>query len=621
MPDQSWYDELSAERELQLIGIDRVLREHCGGSAKRLSELDVKSAYPTRPFVIGWRVPIKFSDETVRHIDLLASEHFPNSSVRSALVDRSDYLTWPHIERDGILCLLPNSSEFDPNASTEVALNILNRSVRLVEELLEGSIVDRDFKEEFLTYWFYDASDKSKDVVTLIEPIGPSRALRSWRHQNKTYVAETDDDIANWIDNHFGAKTADKIAKQSEPAALLWLSEPPLPSQYPRIGKDILDLAIAQDEADVAVVSYAALHDGPITLILIGAEGRGGAGLVPVRTDRNGLRLGTSTQSKNHISTGFRGKNIPNDILLARTFGANKVRRTQTTRADSEWIHGRGKDPRSARMLDSSVTVFGCGSVGSFVAENLARAGTGTIDIIDYDDLAWANVGRHVLGASSVGKNKATDLASKLQKEFPHLQIRGHDSTIRRMISTDEATLLSSDLIICAIGSWVDENYLNKWHLFNERKMPILYGWTEDFAMAGSAVTIGPSGGCLACGIGRTGEPHVVATSWPTDRPPNTEPSCSDHYQPYGAIELAFINTMISETALQEILSPSKRSRRTMWLSSENRVVENGGEWSPTIKEHLFKDAIGNRMIELDWKRDFCSACGVSQKATCLPAA
>ena len=32
-------------------------------------------------------------------------------------------------------------------------MDLLNRSVRLVEELLEGGIVERDFREEFVTYW------------------------------------------------------------------------------------------------------------------------------------------------------------------------------------------------------------------------------------------------------------------------------------------------------------------------------------------------------------------------------------------------------------------------------------------------------------------------------------
>ena len=66
-------------------------------------------------------------------------------------------MTWPHVESDGILCLLPNMAECDPDDPYGVAENLLNRSVRLVEELLEGTIVERDFREEFLTYWAYKA--------------------------------------------------------------------------------------------------------------------------------------------------------------------------------------------------------------------------------------------------------------------------------------------------------------------------------------------------------------------------------------------------------------------------------------------------------------------------------
>src|SRR4051812_39736412 len=72
------------------------------------------------------------------------------------------------------------------------------------------------------------------------------------------------------------------------------------------------------------------------------------------------------------------------------------------------------------RLIGSNVTVLGCGSVGAPVAVALAQAGVGRINLVDHDALAWANVGRHPLGAPSLGRNKAEALAAKLRSDFPH---------------------------------------------------------------------------------------------------------------------------------------------------------------------------------------------------------
>ena len=139
---------------------------------------------------------------------------------------------------------------------------------------------------------------------------------------------------------------------------------------------------------------------------------------------------------------------------------------------------GRGQDVRSRIVSEKSVTVFGCGSVGSFVTQSLARAGIGTLRLVDFDELCWANVGRHALGADSVGRNKAKALAERLQREFPHLQFEGHDSTIEAALLTDGAWLLRSDLIVCLTGNWVAESWLNEWHVKSGLDNAVLYGWT-----------------------------------------------------------------------------------------------------------------------------------------------
>lgn len=602
-------DEWEADRRQAVLEVQKELRKLSGGAASRLKLSDLQSAYPTRDFADGWRIPILFSDNEKRHIDILLTKYFPVTVPRSALVDRPDHLTWPHIEHDGILCLLQNSSEVDPNAPVEVALNILHRSAKLVEELIEGAIVDRDFKEEFLTYWFYAATSKVKNMVTLFEPRAPSRPLCVWVHDNKTYVAESEDELAKWVGNSFGKKLSDKARKNSHPAAFMWLPEPLLPSQYPETGEDVWNLARNVRPKENELLLEIAQSDNTRPLFILGANGRGGAGLMPITIDRNTIRPGESTRIEDRMNAGHRKGKTGLSVLAKKTFGKNPVSRTQVLRADAKWIHGRGKDQRSTRLLESSIVIFGCGSVGSFVAENMARAGVGTIHIVDYDELIWANVGRHALGAGSVGKNKALELALKLQREFPHLTIEGHDSSVRIMIEIQNEILTDSDLIVSATGNWAAESHLNKWHRHTKRQKPIIYGWTEDYALSGTAVVIGAQGSCLSCGLSRTGSPHMTATYWPEGRDVNSEPACSDHYQPYGAIELAFVNSMISSVALEELLEPSQHSKRKMWMSSANRLAQSGGEWSKELLNVVGEAFQGDQMLEFDWCHGHCNVC------------
>ena len=399
MPETEFSDHSQVEHDRAILEVTKAIREHTGATATRLNSPTVNRSYRRRKFIDGWRIPVDFDDGNRRRVDILVSRRFPRSPPRAALVDRPEYLTWPHIEHDGVLCLLPDSSEFDPTTPGEVALDILNRSATMIDALIDGSIVERDFKEEFLTYWFYACDDSSKNIVVLFDPSPPSRVVSAFQHAGLLYVAEDVDSLRRWIGNRFSQKTASKVVKQAKPAALIWLDEPPLPSEYPRFAGDLVKL-VDDDSVSLDVLVQAAKGSHEECLVLLGAEGRGGPGLVAMRINRNqsdGARQSTR-RSKGRMHRGFRTGRVPEKVAFDRTFGTKiKVHRTQVERADAAWIHGRGQDPRSRELLDKTVTVFGCGSVGSLVAEQLVRSGIGKLILLDYDTLCWANVGRHAL--------------------------------------------------------------------------------------------------------------------------------------------------------------------------------------------------------------------------------
>ena len=130
------------------LRLEARLRELTEQVPERLDAQAIARCYPRRRFVAGWRVGVTFTDGNLRRIDVVATVGFPSFPVRTALVDHPPFMTWPHVESDGVLCLLPNMAECDPDDPCAVAENLLNRSVRLVEELLEGTIVEGQSSSE-----------------------------------------------------------------------------------------------------------------------------------------------------------------------------------------------------------------------------------------------------------------------------------------------------------------------------------------------------------------------------------------------------------------------------------------------------------------------------------------
>lgn len=579
-----------------------------GVTAERLTEATIKAAYPRRRFVLGWRINASFPDEIERRIDLLVGPSFPSTYPRTALVDRPEHLTWPHLEQDGVMCLLPVMAEIDATDPASVALNLVGRSARLVVELLEGKIVDRDFREEFLTYWFYASDGDAPRVLSLLDPAPPSRIVRVWRDgKGLAVVGENDDQLERWLRKRFGSADSRK-AYRIEAAAFLWLPEPPLPAEYPATGADLLTLAPGTGELGPLVDAAATLPEE--MLVVMGAEGRGGAGLISVTTTSARYDRSRSGRVEKPLTKGFRDRTLPPDIAAERTYSLAPLLRSTVTRADAAWIHGRGKDPRTTELLGRTCTLIGCGSVGSSVAARLARSGVGKLRLVDHDSMEWSNVGRHELGAQSVGLNKAEELAKRLAADFPHLDIEGLATNAHGLIDMHAEFLDGSDLIIACTGSWQADGALNRWHVGAGRERPILYGWTESHACAGHAVTIAGRGGCLRCGVGATGTPVFSATAWPSGATLE-EPACGNHFQPYGAIELGFVVDHIAEAALAALLAPPHHPRHALWLGPTERLVAAGGEWTPDGTALLQSRLEGACMAEREWPvATDCPACG-----------
>ena len=89
------------------------------------------------------------------------------------------------------------------------------------------------------------------------------------------------------------------------------------------------------------------------------------------------------------------------------------------------WFHGK------------RVAIWGCGAVGSHVAESVVRAGASTVELVDNKTVAPGLLVRQGFEDADIGKLKANALSERLKRIEPDLKI---------VVSTD-------DLIPCITGS------------------------------------------------------------------------------------------------------------------------------------------------------------------------
>lgn len=104
-----------------------------------------------------------------------------------------------------------------------------------------------------------------------------------------------------------------------------------------------------------------------------------------------------------------------------------------------------GKE-RQDIFSSAAVAVCGLGGLGSNIAISLARAGIGSLILIDFDKVDVSNLHRQQYKATQVGKNKTDALSENLREIAPYVELKTH--TVR--VEEDNAAELLKDAdIIC----------------------------------------------------------------------------------------------------------------------------------------------------------------------------
>lgn len=93
------------------------------------------------------------------------------------------------------------------------------------------------------------------------------------------------------------------------------------------------------------------------------------------------------------------------------------------------------QDPEINKILeDASVTILGCGGLGSNIAMALARCGVGEIYIYDFDKVEYSNLNRQNYKVSDLGKSKVIETKRIIEQTLPHTKVIAEEVYITRDI-------------------------------------------------------------------------------------------------------------------------------------------------------------------------------------------
>ena len=120
-----------------------------------------------------------------------------------------------------------------------------------------------------------------------------------------------------------------------------------------------------------------------------------------------------------------------------------------------------GLIPRS--LNTKRVAIVGCGSVGSFMASELARSGVQDFLLVDPDVVEWPNLSRTVYGHRDVGRAKVHALADHIRGIFADIKVATHAGTVQQLAPDFSAAFRDVSLVICGVDEPPATGLLNRY--------------------------------------------------------------------------------------------------------------------------------------------------------------
>jgi len=153
----------------------------------------------------------------------------------------------------------------------------------------------------------------------------------------------------------------------------------------------------------------------------------------------------------------------------------------KATNITSERLYARGS--LADLLLSATVALFGCGALGSLIAELLARGGVRDLHLFDPDILQAGNLCRHTLSGVDLDLNKAESLSRRLSRANPLSTIVGYSARVPSSLSAEanaaisDATLFIDCTTSDSAFEWLDDYATN----VGKRMVSLFFDFEAEF--------------------------------------------------------------------------------------------------------------------------------------------
>ncbi|WP_438748325.1 ThiF family adenylyltransferase [Pararhizobium sp. O133] len=529
----------------------------------------------------GWRVRTMGVGLLV-----LADKDFPYSKPQAFIESYDRDRPRPHIEpiprlgQMARVCLKTPSIPATPLLAVQSALH----DARSLLQANENGDEDEDFENDFGSYWNHYLPEGAR-AARLSGLLGIDRGTGAYFYSTSdSYYCFSDKLTLRRYSGHLWGS----FIRDPHQFPIVELQRLPRPDRYPRDTETFLTLLKRYSIGGLQAVGEL-LRARPKRLPVIFS------GLAP-----NGRSFKAAVEL----------------VVRSDAKGRPPVKaRVQSKLADEEVIRLYDVSPLDTRNLDSALTrlsdsrlanvrkkivVVGCGALGSGIAMMLAKAGISRLVLIDPDLLGWENIRRHELGAEFVGVPKTVALKRRIERSVPEVEeVVAIEASLQQALQANQDLLAGADLVIAATGDWGSDVFLSQEMSDRGSESPIIYTWTEAYALATHAVLISGKIDQFVDGFDVVGA-FKGKTSHADRQAP---PECGNNTSPFGAVEVAQAQALATKLAL-ELLSGRHTDAdlwRT-WTAEQSTLEDAEGKWTDYWLENRGEPPSLGGVSEGAWK-------------------
>lgn len=526
---------------------------------------------------------------------------------------RSNHEPLPHVSPEGVVCYTDAQGlHLDATRPGRVVLDAIKLAKRLIAEGFSGANHSAFYEELEANWGIRDASTKS--TLSSIKPGGEAARIRAWFEPDTAVPSLLEPEhIEESVE--LGCRFRSKRAR-SEWGLYVPLDRSPalLPSPADSAwGMERLRRIISEctSEATQQQLEHLASTRANRYVVAFGVD--------------LGPEAGTclfGVQIERRASHAVRARGMSRHPLLARVGESSNwcVTPLLLHRIDRQHLVERGGG--HVELCDKSILFAGVGAVGSVLAEQLARAGIGSLTLVDPDQSSLENTFRHSLGMASPGRWKVKLVRDHLVSRYPYLDAVAFPLHIDTLMERYPDSWWMSrwatphrphDLVILATGEPTVEMHISR-AVHREPEAPaLLHTWLEPMGIGGHALlshTSHDASGCYGCLHDPEQyecAPHNAASlAAPGQRFSRRISGCATAFVPYGARHATRTACEAADLAIAFLRGKSEGNPLITWKGEPSDFLKRGLELAP--RYHLTPDQLHES--RLAYHSLTCSICG-----------